>query len=69
MKYEIIVWWSNEDQVFVAEVPDLPGGKAHGENQESALASVNEVIQLWIGTSKEFADPVLEPKEQRLTLA
>jgi predicted RNase H-like HicB family nuclease len=68
-KYEIIIYWSNEDQVFVAEAPELPGCMAHGETHESALANANEAIQLWIDTAQEFGDPVPEPKGQRLMLA
>ena len=65
-KYEIIIYWSKEDQVFVAEVPELPGCVAHGETQEAALANANEAIQLWIDTAKEFGDPVPEPNGERL---
>ena len=68
-KYEIIIYWSNEDQVFVAEVPELPGCMAHGDTQELALQNANEAIQLWIDTAREFGDPVPEPKGQRLMLA
>jgi len=68
-KYEIILYWSNEDQVFVAEVPELPGCIAHGSTQEAALASANEAIQLWVDTAREFGDPVPEPKGERLMLA
>jgi predicted RNase H-like HicB family nuclease len=68
-KYEIIIYWSNEDQVFVAEVPELPGCMAHGNTQEAALAQANEAIRLWIDTAKEFGDPVPEPKGERLMLA
>ena len=68
-KYEIIIYWSNEDQVFVAEVPELPGCMAHGDTQEAALAQANEAIQLWIDTAKEFGDPVPEPKGEHLMLA
>lgn len=68
-KYEIIIYWSNEDQTYVAEVPELPGCMAHGETHESALANANEAIQLWIDTAQEFGDPVPEPKGQRLMLA
>jgi len=57
-KYEIILYWSNEDQVFVAEVPELPGCMAHGGTQEEALAHANEAIQLWIDTAREFGDPI-----------
>ena len=68
-KYEIIIYWSNEDQVFVADVPELPGCMAHGDTQAAALAHANEAIQLWIDTAREFGDPVPEPKGERLMLA
>ncbi len=68
-KYEIIIYWSNEDQAFIAEVPELPGCMAHGDSQTSALANANEAIQAWIDTANEFGDPVPEPKGQRLMLA
>ena len=68
-KFEIILYWSNEDQVFLAEVPELPGCAAHGGSQESALASVKDAISLWIDTAKEFGDPVPEPKGRRLMFA
>jgi len=68
-KYEIIIYWSDEDQAFVAEVPELSGCAAHGPTQEAALASANEAIQLWIDTAKEFGDPVPAPKGRRLILA
>ena len=68
-KYEIIIYWSNEDEVFVAEVPELAGCMAHGNTQADALANANDAIQLWIDTAEEFGDPVPEPKGQRLMLA
>ena len=68
-KYEIIIYWSGEDQAFIAEVPELPGCMAHGDSPESALANVNDAIQLWIKTAKEFGDPVPEPKGRRLVFA
>jgi len=68
-KYEIIIYWSREDQVFVAEVPELPGCMAHGKNQEEALSKANEAIQLWIDTAQEFGDQIPEPKQRRLMFA
>jgi predicted RNase H-like HicB family nuclease len=68
-KYEVILYWSNEDQVFIAEVPELPGCMAHGDTQEAALKNANEAIRLWMDTAKEFGDPIPEPKGQRLMLA
>ena len=68
-KYEIILYWSNEDKVFVAEVPELPGCMAHGKTTENALKNVNQAIELWIDTAKEFGDSIPEPKGRRLLLA
>jgi predicted RNase H-like HicB family nuclease len=68
-KYEIIIRWSDEDQVFVAEAPELAGCMAHGDTHEVALLNVKEAIQLWLDTAREFGDPVPEPKGRRLMLA
>jgi predicted RNase H-like HicB family nuclease len=68
-KYEVIIYWSDEDQVFVAEVPEIVGCMAHGDSQETALANVKEAIQLWVDTAQEFGVPVPEPKGRRLMLA
>ncbi len=68
-KYEIILYWSSEDKVFVAEVPELTGCMAHGKTQEEVLKNVKEAIKLWIETAREFGDPVPEPKGRRLMLA
>ena len=68
-KYEIILYWSEADGVFVAEVPELPGCMAHGDTQQAALDHVNQAMALWIDTAKEFGDPVPEPKGERLMLA
>ena len=69
LNYEIVLYWSDEDGVFVAEVPELPGCMAHGDSQEAALAAVKEAMQLWIDTAKEFGDPIPVPKGRRLMLA
>ena len=68
-KYEVIIYWSDEDQAFVAEVPELPGCAAHGSTQETALANAQEAIGLWIETAKESGDPIPAPKGRRLILA
>lgn len=68
-RYEIIIYWSNEDQVFIAEVPELPGCMAHGATSQDALAQAQEAIQLWIDTAREFGDVIPEPKGRRLMLA
>lgn len=68
-KYEIIIYWSDDDNAFVAEVPELPGCMAHGDSHEAALANAKDAIQLWIDTAEKFGDPVPEPKGRRLILA
>ena len=68
-KYEVRIFWSKADDTFVVEVPELPGCMAHGETQKVALQNVNEAIALWIDTSREFGDPIPEPKGERLMLA
>ncbi len=68
-KYEIIIYWSDEDDAFIAEVPELPGCMAHGDTQETALGNAKDAIQLWIDTAKEFNDPIPKPKGRRLMLA
>ena len=68
-KYAIILYWSNEDDAFVAEVPELPGCMAHGETQEAALKNVNQAIALWIDTAQEFGDPIPEPEGERRIMA
>ena len=68
-KYEIIIYWSSEDDVFVAEIPELPGCMAHGETQDEALSNAKDAIQLWLDTAEEFGDPIPEPKGRRLIFA
>jgi predicted RNase H-like HicB family nuclease len=68
-KYELIFYWSNEDKAYVVEVPELPGCMAHGASQESALRNINQAIELWIDTAREFGDPIPEPKGRRLVFA
>lgn len=61
-RYEIIMYWSNEDDAFIAEVPELPGCMAHGDTQEATLANIKEAMRLWVDTAREFGDPVPEPR-------
>ena len=68
-KYEIIIYWDNQDRVFIADVPELPGCSAHGNTYDKALDNAKEAIQLWIDTAKEFGDPVPEAKGHRLMFA
>ena len=68
-KYEVIIYWSQEDEAFVAEGPELPGCAAHGPTPGRVLSNAQDAIRLWIDTAKEFGDPVPEPRGRRLLLA
>lgn len=62
MRYELIIYWSREDQAFLAEVPELPGCMADGASYEEALANAQRVIAEWIETAKSLGRPIPEPK-------
>ena len=68
-KYEIIIYWSDEDRAFIAEVPELSGCTAHGDTYDSALANIQDAMNLWIKTAKEFDEPIPAPKGRRLAFA
>ena len=68
-KYELIVYWSAEDTVYVADVPELPGCLAPGATPAAAVAQAQEAIGLWIDTAREDGRAVPEPKGRRLLLA
>jgi len=68
-KYELIVYWSAEDTVFVVDVPERPGCMAHGATPAAAVAQAQEAIGLWIDTAREDGRAVPEPKGRRLMLA
>ena len=61
-KYEVIVWWSEKDQVYIAEVPELPGCMSDGETYEKALKNIQIIISEWIDTAKELGREIPEPK-------
>ncbi|NOT96537.1 MAG: type II toxin-antitoxin system HicB family antitoxin [Nitrospira sp.] len=61
-KYEVIIYWSKDDQSFIAEVPELPGCAADGATYQEALANVEIVIHEWIETAKDLGRPIPEPK-------
>jgi predicted RNase H-like HicB family nuclease len=60
-KYEIIIFWSSEDEAFIAEVPELPGCAADGATKQAALKNVDVVIKEWIETAKNLGRPIPEP--------
>ena len=61
-KYELIIYWSKEDDAYVVEVPELPGCMADGATYEKALANAQVVIQEWIETAKAIGRPIPEPR-------
>jgi predicted RNase H-like HicB family nuclease len=62
MKYEVIIYWSDEDESFIAEVPELPGCVADGTTYHEALANVEIIVQEWIETANELNRPIPIPK-------
>lgn len=68
-RYEIIIYRSDKDGVYVADVPELPGCSAHGDTREAALANVDEAIGLWLDTARELGRLIPEPKGARLMFA
>ena len=65
-RYEVIIYWSDEDQAFIAEVPELPGCAADGQTYQAAVANVETIIQEWIETALELGRPIPEPKGRLL---
>ncbi len=65
-KYEIVIYWDNQDKIFVAEVPELAGCAAHGKNQIDAVKNVNDAVNLWLETAQEFGDEIPKPKQRKL---
>lgn len=61
-QYEIIIYWSEEDQAFIAEVPELPGCAADGKTYKEAVSNVEIIIQEWMETARELGRPIPEPK-------
>jgi predicted RNase H-like HicB family nuclease len=68
LRYEIVIYWSHEDQAFIAEVPELPGCAADGKTYQEALENVEIIMQEWIETAQELGRCIPEP-QGRLLLA
>ena len=66
VKYEIVLYWSKEDQAFIAEVPELPGCAADGATYQEALANVEVIIREWIDTARELGRSIPEPRGRLL---
>ena len=65
-KYEILLYWSEEDHAYIAEVPELPGCTADGSTYKKALANVEVIIREWMETAKEQGRSIPEPKGRLL---
>ncbi len=65
-RYELIIWWSDDDEAFVVEVPELPGCAADGRTYEEAVARARLVINEWIETARELGRPIPEPRGRLL---
>ena len=61
-KYEMVIYWSEEDKSFVVEVPELPGCMADGESYQDAVRNAEIIIQEWIDTAKDMGRPIPEPR-------
>lgn len=66
IKYELIIYWSEIDQVFIVEVPELPGCAADGETYQDAVQNAEVVIHEWIETAQELGRPIPEPRGRLL---
>ncbi|MBM3144163.1 MAG: type II toxin-antitoxin system HicB family antitoxin [Chloroflexi bacterium] len=62
IRYEVIIYWSEEDQAFIVEVPELPGCMADGATYQEALANTEVIIQEWIKTAQELGRLIPEPR-------
>jgi predicted RNase H-like HicB family nuclease len=62
MKYKVIIYWSEEDQAFIGEVPELPGCAADGETYQEALQNLEIIMQEWIETANALDRPIPQPK-------
>jgi len=67
LRYEIILYWSEEDQAFIAEVPELPGCAADGEIYQEALHNIKIIMQEWIETAKELERSIPEPRQRLMS--
>lgn len=62
LRYEIILYWSERDGAFIAEVPELPGCAADGATYQEAIQNVETIMEEWIETARELGRPIPEPK-------
>jgi predicted RNase H-like HicB family nuclease len=65
-RYEMIIYWSDQDDAFIAEVPELPGRAAHGRTYTEAVANAETIVNAWIETARELGRPVPQPRGRLL---
>ena len=62
LNYEMIIWWSAEDEAYVVDVPELPGCMAHGATRQEAIKNAKDAIKFWIKTAKDDGLEIPEPR-------
>ena len=62
IRYELVIYWSNDDQAFIVEVPELPGCMADGATYHEALSNAENIIEEWLETARELGRPIPEPR-------
>ncbi len=67
MKYEIVIYWSDDDEAYIAEVPELPGCVTHGSTYAAAASNAQEAMELWLETAEEFGDPIPAPRQRAVS--
>ncbi|PSB04255.1 type II toxin-antitoxin system HicB family antitoxin [Merismopedia glauca] len=68
LRYEIMIYWSEEDRAFIAEVPELPGCMADGQTYREAVQNVEIIMQEWVETAKELGRLIPEPKSHLISV-
>jgi len=66
IRYETIIYWDSQDEIFVADIPELPGCKAHGQTKQEALKNIEEAASLWLETAQEDGIDIPAPKGRLL---
>ena len=67
-EFEMRIYWDNEDRIFVAEVPELPGCAAHGESRAEAMLNAEVAIRNWVRAAEEMGHKIPKPRERSLVM-
>lgn len=62
IRYELVIYWSDDDEAFIVEVPELPGCMADGATYQEALSNAENIIEEWLETARELGRPIPEPR-------